>query len=470
MRQTRREFMRRTAGAVALGALKPSSVRAMPREYTLRAAPSRAPIVGGEIPDTPVWSYDGRVPGPELRVRAGESLRVHFENGLEQPTTVHWHGIRLPNAMDGVPGLTQPAVAPGESFVYEFTPPDAGTFWYHPHVRGFEQVARGLSGVLIVEEPEPLPVDREVTWVLDDWRLTPEAAIEEDFGAGHDVSHAGRIGNTVTVNGRIMDRFEVHAGERVRLRLVNVANARTFGLDFEGLTPVVIAIDGQPVTPHEPADGMVVLGAAMRVDLLLDCTGAPGSRSRVVDRFYRRWAYELTELAYAGTAPLRDRPDAVVALAPNPLPEPDPDGAEERVVVLAGGAMGQMKGAQLDGQWADMRTLVSNGLVWAMDGVARRPEARGDAMLVAPRGSTHVIKLRNDSAFDHPMHLHGHHFRVVARNGQPTAYRQWQDTVLVSPREEVTIAFRADNPGDWLFHCHVLEHQAAGMSAVLRVA
>jgi FtsP/CotA-like multicopper oxidase with cupredoxin domain len=190
----------------------------------------------------------------------------------------------------------------------------------------------------------------------------------------------------------------------------------------------------------------------------------------VVDRFYRRWAYELTELAYAGTAPLRDRPDAVVALAPNPLPEPDPDGAEERVVVLAGGAMGQMKGAQLDGQWADMRTLVSNGLVWAMDGVARRPEARGDAMLVAPRGSTHVIKLRNDSAFDHPMHLHGHHFRVVARNGQPTAYRQWQDTVLVSPREEVTIAFRADNPGDWLFHCHVLEHQAAGMSAVLRVA
>jgi FtsP/CotA-like multicopper oxidase with cupredoxin domain len=146
------------------------------------ASPGRAPLVGGSYPETPVWSYNGAVPGPEIRVRQGERLRVTVENQLAEGTTVHWHGLRVPNAMDGVPHLTQKPIAAGETFVYEFEVPDAGTYWYHPHQRSFEQVGRGLYGPLIVEERERIQVDRDVTWVLDDWRLLQDTQISDDFG------------------------------------------------------------------------------------------------------------------------------------------------------------------------------------------------------------------------------------------------------------------------------------------------
>src|SRR3546814_497741 len=193
--------------------------------------------------------------------------------------------MRVPNAMDGVPHLTQRPIAPGERFVYEFDAVDAGTFWYHPHQNGSVQVGRGLYGPLIVEEAEPITVDRDITWVLDDWRLQKDASISDSFGNMMDTGMAGRIGNTVTVNGRVPDTFAVRAGERVRLRLINAANARIFGLEFDGHRPTVIALDGQPVEPHGPADGRFVLGPAMRADLVIDMTGAPGDRFRVTDTF-----------------------------------------------------------------------------------------------------------------------------------------------------------------------------------------
>jgi FtsP/CotA-like multicopper oxidase with cupredoxin domain len=131
--------------------------------------------VGGSGPPTDVWCYGNRIPGPELRVRQGQPLRITVRNDLPEETTVHWHGIRLPNAMDGVPGLTQTPIKPGETFSYEFTPPDAGTFWYHPHANSLSQLGRGMAGAFVVEEPEPIAVDRELVWVLADWRLTREA-------------------------------------------------------------------------------------------------------------------------------------------------------------------------------------------------------------------------------------------------------------------------------------------------------
>ena len=139
----------------------------------VRAAPASVRLVPEPYGETPVWCYDGNVPGPEIRVRQGDRLRVVLDNALGEDTTIHWHGLRLPNAMDGVPDVTQPPVHPGETFAYEFDAVDAGTFWYHPHANSLEQVARGLYGVLVVEEREPaLRVDRDVTWVLDDWRMT----------------------------------------------------------------------------------------------------------------------------------------------------------------------------------------------------------------------------------------------------------------------------------------------------------
>jgi len=162
-------------------------------EHHLVAHPGRAPLVGARYPETAVWSYNGTVPGPEIRDRQGERLRITVENQLAEETTIHWHGLRVPNAMDGVPHLTQKPIAPGETFIYEFEGPDAGTYWYHPHQRSFEQVGRGLYGPLIVEEREPIQVDRDVTWVLDDWRLLQDAQISDDFGGFMDASHNGRV-------------------------------------------------------------------------------------------------------------------------------------------------------------------------------------------------------------------------------------------------------------------------------------
>src|SRR5262245_14759699 len=134
------------------------------REFQLEAAPATVPLFDGRM--TEVWAYNGQVPGPTFRVRLGETVRVTFTNHLPQPTTIHWHGVRIPNEMDGVPGVTQPPVLPGEQFVYEFTPKDAGTFWFHPHLRSSEQIERGLFGVLVVEDADPPPYSRDVVWVL----------------------------------------------------------------------------------------------------------------------------------------------------------------------------------------------------------------------------------------------------------------------------------------------------------------
>jgi FtsP/CotA-like multicopper oxidase with cupredoxin domain len=444
-------------------------VPATAKELRLVAGPARASLAGEHHPETDVWCYDGRTPGPEIRVRQGDRLRMVVENRLPEETTVHWHGIRLPNSMDGVPHLTQNPIAPGEMFTYEFTCPDAGTFWYHPHQRSFVQVGRGLYGPLIVEEREPVRVDRDITWVLADWRLLNDASISGDFGNMHDVSHNGRVGNTVTINGRIPEMFAVRAGERIRLRLINAANARVFGLEFEGHGPQVIALDGQPVEPHMPSNGRVVLGPAMRVDLLLDMAAQPSKRFRVVDTFYRGPGYRLIDLVYSDDAPLRDLSSAApIRLPSNPLPEPDLKNAQRHQIVLGGGMMGSMRTATLDGKQVDIRTLMHNGLMWAINGVAAKGHVH-DPLLTLERDRSYVLQLVNDTMWHHPMHLHGHSFRVITRDGKPTLYREWQDTVLLDRQERAEIAFVADNPGDWMIHCHILEHQVGGMMGVIRV-
>ncbi|MGI8658254.1 MAG: multicopper oxidase family protein, partial [Candidatus Limnocylindria bacterium] len=332
-----------------------------------------------------------------------------------------------------------------------------------------EQVGRGLYGPLIVEERAPIRVDRDVTWVLDDWRLLQDAQISDDFGNFMDSSHNGRVGNTVTVNGHILESFPVRAGERVRLRLINAANARIFGLEFQDHRPMAVALDGQPVEPHELPGGRVVLGPAMRADLVIDMEGEPGGRFTVADTFYRGREYRLLDLVYGKEAPLRDHPlDARMHLAANTMPEPEISGAERHEVAFGGGMMGGMMNSGGMMRGGMMRGMQHAG-IWSINGVA----ATGHVMepfLTLQRGRPCVLAMHNDTAWHHPIHLHGHSFRVIARHGQPTRHLEWQDTVLMAPRERALIAFVADNPGDWMFHCHILEHQAAGMMGVIRVA
>jgi FtsP/CotA-like multicopper oxidase with cupredoxin domain len=407
-----------------------------------------------------------------VRLRQGEPARISVENALDQDTTVHWHGIRLSNAMDGVPGLTQPPIKAGQSFAYEFTPPDAGTFWYHPHANSLEQLGRGLAGAVIVEEWEPIAVDRDVLWLLTDWRLTSQAQIASGFGNSMEAAMSGRVGNTVTLNGAVSDEEPVRAGERIRLRLVNGALARIMALRFEEHRPVIVAIDGQPCDPHEPEGGRIMLGPGMRIDIALDMQGAPGRRYRVIDDFYDGLSYWVTQLVYDENPPLREHPpDAPLTLARNPLPEPDLAAAERHELTLQGGMMGGGAMAGMGGMGGEMMGMGGRA-AWAINGMSMTGD--GDAgmepVLTFPRGRSVVLTLRNETAWWHPMHVHGHSFRVLSRNGVSVPHRQWQDTVLMAPKDSVDIAFVADNPGDWMLHCHVVDHQVAGMMTVLRVA
>jgi FtsP/CotA-like multicopper oxidase with cupredoxin domain len=341
--------------------------------------------------------------------------------------------------------------------------------------------------------------------VLDDWRLLSDASISNDFGNRMDSGMSGRVGNTVTVNGRVPETFAVRAGGRVRLRLINGANARIFDLRFEDHQPQIIALDGQPVEPHVPEGSRIVLGPAMRADLVIDMTGAPGNRFRVIDTFYPDLEYRLLDLVY-GDKPLRGRPpETPTRLPDNPLAEPDLPAAERHEVGFGGGMMSGMMGSGMRGGMRDrgtsndgmggmmggmMEGMRGGGMtgrmmqgmrhdgIWTINGVSTTGHAM-DPLLTLARGGSYVLALNNDTAWHHPIHLHGHSFRVLSMNGTATRHLEWQDTVLMTPREtpvlmtpreRVDIAFVADNPGDWMFHCHILEHQASGMMGMIRVA
>ncbi|MDX5360570.1 MAG: multicopper oxidase family protein [Alphaproteobacteria bacterium] len=457
-------------GAAALGGVPAQALGAAPGSR-LEAALARVAILGLDWPETDAWAFGGRVPGQTLRVRRGEEVDVILSNALAEDTTIHWHGLRLPNAMDGVPHVTQAPVAPGETFRYRFTAPDAGTFWYHPHSRSYEQVARGLFGALVVEEETPPAVDRDLLWVLADFRMTRDGAIAEDFDNRHDLTHAGRLGNTVTINGMVPHEEGVRAGERVRLRLVNAAVARGFTLRFGDMRPAVIALDGQPVPVHAAPGGRIVLTPGQRADLILDFRGDPEDVVEVVDEHYRGQAYRLVTLRYRQEWPLRTQFAETPSLTLNPLlAEPDFDRAETYVVEMGGGMMSGMSSAIVDGQDTGLREMVMrHGLAWAINGIAMTHDHLAQPLMTLGLGRSYVLDFRNDTAFEHPMHLHGHHFRVLRVNGEKVPHAPWRDTVNVPPRGRAEVAFVADNPGDWMLHCHVLAHQHGGMMGLVRV-
>jgi FtsP/CotA-like multicopper oxidase with cupredoxin domain len=208
----------------------------------------------------------------------------------------------------------------------------------------------------------------------------------------------------------------------------------------------------------------------MRADLVFDMTGRPGERFPVIDPFYRGLEYRLLDLTYEDRAPVREHPlGAPMRLAANTMPEPELATAARHEIAFSGGMMGGMMGGgmmggMMQGMMGGMRGMQRSG-IRAINGVSANDYVL-DPFLTLGRGRSYVLAMHSDTAWHHPMHLHGHAFRVIAREGQPTRYREWQDTVLMAPRERVEIAFVADNPGDWMFHCHILEHQAAGMMGV----
>ena len=471
-RMTRRGFLQGAMASLAGVALPIPKARAGLRAYNLSAAPAKVKLLGVKgAGETDVWTYSGSTPGPLVRARQGERLRIDVSNGLPQETTLHCHGLRIPNAMDGVPELTQAPIQQGERFVYEFDLHDAGTFWYHSHTYSAEQVGRGLNGALIIDEKEPPIVDRDLVWVINDWRVNNAGVMSDDFNHPHDISHGGRIGNLITLNGAEWEDFDVKAGERLRIRLINAANARVMGFKFGGFNPKIVAQDGHPVKPYEPTGGQIVFGPGQRVDLIVDIAGKPGERLAVVDDYYKQFAYTFITFNVEPGEVLRGSPlDAPITLPGNSLPEPDLANAETKKVLIEGGAMGGLRATVYKGDKVELRKLWrQHRKVWVLNGVASSGVDM-DPIFKLKLGKSYRWRIHNDTVWDHPMHLHGHAFRVIERNGKPEPHTPWADTVLLYAGDVVDIAFVADNPGDWLFHCHVLEHHSGGMGAVVRVA
>jgi len=462
MNPDRRDFLRWALGATAFVTFPPIAAAQNDGIIELIAGPSKQSLFPEKAEPSSLWTYNGISPGPEIRATKGGRVRVRLTNNLPEPTSVHWHGIRIDNAMDGVAGLTQEPVPPGETFDYDFTVPDSGTFWYHAHNRSWNQVGRGLYGPLIVDESEPaFDRDHDITLVIDDWRLGKNGALDlASFGSLMDWSHGGRLGNWLTVNGKSLPTFSLNAGEAYRLRLICAANARVFELDPSRFGAKVLAFDGQALPKPVTLDySPFLLGPAQRVDLLV----VP-QKDFALEEISGNEPFVFARLKIK---PGGDGTKAVPRLAANAIPEPALSDARIVQLDMTGGAMGDFgeivyKGRKLEGE-----DFQKTGQVWAFNGVANLAE---EPLFRAKRGETVVIETINNTAWIHAMHTHGHHFRVIERSGSTVDDgKPWRDTFLIGPQQSTRIAFVADNPGKWLLHCHMLEHAAAGMNSWFEV-
>ncbi len=397
---------------------------------------------------TKVWAYNGTVPGPEIRIKLGDTVRINFKNNLPQSTTIHFHGVRVPNAMDGVPGVTQPPIKPGESFVYEFTPKDPGTFWFHPHVRSSEQIERGLYGILIVEDKKD-NFDFDKVLVLDDWKLDRKKQIYPYFDTPMDIMHNGRWGNVITVNGKIENFMTVTPGSTIRLRFINSSNARIYKPQIGELSGYVIAVDGMNVK-KEFLMGDLDIAPGNRMDIVLKIPESFLGKDILIYDNFTSSKIPLFTLKVRGDKK-SDSKNIKFALNKN-----IPDWSEAYKI-------------QPDIRYVlDIRRKPGGGMMeleWTINGKAY-PEY---TPFIFKYNKFNVFEFRNDSNNFHPMHLHGQFFKVIARNGKPVSEPFFRDTVLVRPNETVLLATVPLDKGKWVNHCHILEHAEAGMLTVVEV-
>ncbi|BAR97872.1 multicopper oxidase [Blastochloris viridis] len=466
---------------VALAPSRPSAEPAAPERTPRRLAlrPASAALRGADSPPTPAWGFDGAVPGPVLKVRRGGEVWVTAANELPGPTAIHWHGLRIDNRMDGVPHLTQPPIAPGASFDYRFTCPDAGTFWYHTN--SVEQLGRGLAGALIVEEDTAPAADHDLVLLLQDWLITAAGALDSTVA---EPGTAGRVGSLATLNGQPGQDVAVKASDRVRLRLINATTARIAALTFEGgLKPVVVAVDGQPAEVFELGRPTLALPPGARVDVMVDMPAAATDASPPAIRLRGYGTDAVLARFVIDPGPPR-RPDPlgkVAELPANPLPRTiELTGALRAELVMDGGgqesALAPAKEptrerpptAAKDSAAKDKeppKTTVARPPAWALS--AQSGEV-GPPLFSVPRGRTVVLALVNRTRRPHVVHIHGHHVRLL--DSLDDGWKPWwHDTLLVGDDRTARIAFVADNPGKWLLECRMLDQQATSMATWFEV-
>jgi suppressor of ftsI len=485
-----------TAGAVDL---RPTEVIRLADgdSITLTVGPVRQ-RVGGRT--RYLLGYDGQVPGPRLEAKEGSEVTVRVENRMRLPTTVHWHGLRLDNRFDGVPGVTQDPIAPGEGFTYWLRFQDSGVFWYHPHLR--EDATQGLGlygGIRVTPRAKNRlgEVHREVHWMLDDL-LVHEDGSTVAFGE-EAPTHAlmGRFGNRLLVNGRESTVLEVDHGKTVRFALTNTAATRVFNMDF-GRPVRLLASDLSPFERVEEVASVVIAPAErylVEVTFTEPGEHAVTNRVRGIDHLYGSFFAEVDTLAI-----VRVRDEPALPLPGAPAFEGDPDLAAE------GDALRReierlpthelhlsMETAelpfplrqlmQLDSayfhpvEWSGTMPMMN----WAttpseVRWILRDPATGRENMEIdwAFRVGDRIrLRIRNERevlhAMHHPIHIHGQRFLVLALNGVPNENLVWKDTFLLPVGWTADLLVEMSNPGDWMIHCHISEHLDSGMMAVFRV-
>ncbi|HEX2218685.1 MAG TPA: multicopper oxidase family protein [Gemmatimonadales bacterium] len=443
-----------------------------------------------------MYAFNGQYPGPLLEAVRGSEVTVVFTNRLPHPTTVHWHGIRLDHRSDGVPDLSQPVVPPGGSFTYHLRFPDAGIYWYHPHVREDMQQELGLYGNLLVRSDsgaEYGPANREAVLMLDDILVGDDGLVPLGLESP---THAlmGRFGNTFLVNGEPEYRLRVGRGEVVRFYLTNTSNTRTFNLSFPGARTKVVASDVGPYAREEWVES-VVIGPAERyvVHVRFERPGRAAlvNRVRGLDHLYGKFFAEVDTLGIVEVGRSREARDLSRAFATLRTDTAAAAGLERfrgtaararrEALVLTLETDGlppvTQRLMQLDSiyfspmEWSGTMPMMN----WASTGrqvrwILRDPATGRENMDVAwrfRRGEPVRIRLLNQResfhAMQHPIHLHGQRFLILSVNGVPNEHPVWKDTVLLPAGSTVDILLDPSNPGRWMLHCHISEHLSAGM-------
>ena len=408
----------------------------------IEAGPASAELAPAPAKPVQALGYGGATPGPLLRLKLGETLKVRLVNRLTEPTTLHWRGLRIANAMAGIGDLTQKPVAPGASYDYVITPPDAGFAWYGPHggATSAGQIARGLYGPVVVDEISPPPVDVETIVALQDWRVAADGQVD----LSPQKSDSGRSGALLSANGAPPPvSLSPAPGARVRVRLLNAAPARIMIVAVEGVKPTIVAIDGQPSEPFEPLRNVMPIGPGARFELIFDMPAEVGSTVRFVLRGGEAapTAQELDRplvVFKATDAPAMQRPP-IAGLPANPLlpKEIDLAQAQRADFALSGGPPFLINGAAVKGPWPD------------------KP------LLKVRKGAPVTLGLINKTASPQAIRWGGHVARLLhALDDGWEPY--WRDSVLLAPGQTAHVAFVADNPGRWPLESAILDCQAAG--------
>lgn len=423
-------------------------------EVELVASPAKHSYLEDKPAD--VWAFRdgavadsaGSIPGPLFEAKLGDVVIVHFTNELPEETTIHWHGLRVPNAADGTP-LSQVPIPAGGTFDYEFTLIDTGFYWFHPHLKGDVQVEAGLYAPIVVHDDVQVDVAADRVFVLDDVKIESDGQLSERTEL-LDIM-LGRLGNVVLVNGRQLPTIEVASDTRERWRFVNAANGRYFNLELPGHSFTVIGWDGGLIeTPYETTTLLVAPGE--RYEVLVELTAAEGDALALRTLHYDR-GHEVPD---PGPIDILALDVGAAGEAPAPLPT----------------AWGQVEAIEVDETTPRRRfVLREDDSIPAQPVFTINSEAFPNITpVVVPTGLVEVWQIDNlEPDMDHPFHLHGMSFQLLDDDGRLASPRGWKDTVNVPKEATIEVVVQYGEPGRWMYHCHVLEHAERGMMGELEV-